>query len=135
MFKDLEEVRDYFKKDRFATDATGCVIEEAKKHYAKCSMAITTNHLNANDTVMGGAIYTLADFSFAVAANMGEAKAVSSSCSISFLGVAKGTMLYATTECIKEGRSTCCYQTRVEDELGNLVACVLSNGFILTKSS
>ena len=42
-------------------------IEEVDDGYAKCSLEIQPHHLNAANTVMGGAIFTLADFAFAVA--------------------------------------------------------------------
>ena len=63
----LEEARQIFAADKYATDASGIVIEEVGENYAKCSMKLTDVHRNAFGGVMGGAIYTLADFTFAVA--------------------------------------------------------------------
>ena len=65
----MDEARKMFAKDRFATEQTGAVIEEVAPNYAKCSMQIMDQHRNAYGGVMGGAIYTLADFAFAVASN------------------------------------------------------------------
>ena len=64
--QELEQIREFFAKDRFATD-NGATIEEVDDGYAKCSLEIQPHHLNAANTVMGGAIFTLADFAFAVA--------------------------------------------------------------------
>ncbi len=124
----LEQVQDRFAEDRFATE-NGAVIEAVEDGYARCTMPITPKHLNAAGTVMGGAIFTLADFAFAVAANWNQGLRVSLSSQITFLGVAKGTTLIADARRIKEGRSSCYYQVEVKDDLGNMVAHVTANGF------
>ena len=64
----LEQIQKVFANDRFATD-NGAVIEQVDEGYAKCWLEIQPHHLNAAGTVMGGAIFTLADFAFAVASN------------------------------------------------------------------
>ena len=69
---DLEYLREFFKDDIFATKMLGAKIEEARDDYAKCSFKIDSNHMNAKGIVMGGAIFTLADFTFAVATNQHE---------------------------------------------------------------
>ena len=56
----LEEAREFFSKDYFATKATGIIITEVGDHYARCSLTITRDHQNAYGGVMGGAIFTLA---------------------------------------------------------------------------
>lgn len=67
----LTKVREQFKKDRFATEATGITIEAVDENYAKCQLIVEEKHMNAAGSVMGGALFTLADFTFAVAANVG----------------------------------------------------------------
>ncbi len=125
----LAEAREMFAKDRFATVATGCVIEETGKDYAKCSMVITDDHRNAYGGVMGGAIYTLADFAFAVASNFDkEGATVSVVGQASFLSSSKGSVLFAETELIKDGRSNCFYSVRVTDDHRKLIAIVSFNG-------
>ena len=68
----LEEARKEFAADKYATELTGVVIEETAEDYAKCSMKLEARHRNAYGGIMGGAIYTLADFAFAVASNFGK---------------------------------------------------------------
>lgn len=126
--KTLEEVRELFSKDRFATE-NFAVIEEIGENYAKCSMLLNERHKNAMGSVMGGAIFTLADFTFAVATNWQEMKTVSISSNIAFLGTVKGNKLIAETNMIKNGRSTCYYQVKICDDLGNIVADVTITGF------
>lgn len=124
----LEEVRELFAKDRFATE-NGAVIEENGDCYAKCSLKITDRHKNALGAVMGGASFTLADFAFAVAANWQNPGVVSLSSNITYLGVAKGEQLIAEASCVKNGRSTSYYRVDVRDNLGNMVAAVTTTGF------
>lgn len=126
----IDEVRERFSHDRFAT-VNGAVIDEIGEGYAKCSMTLNETHRNALGAVMGGAIFTLADFAFAVASNWNKNPQVSLNASISFLGKAKGEQLVAAARKIKEGRKTCYYEVMVCDELGNQVAHMTSNGFVV----
>lgn len=118
----LDEVRRLFAGDCFATSACGCVVMEAAPGHAVCEFEITEGHLNAQGNVMGGAIFTLADFALAVACNMGEEPTVSVSNSIEFMSAAKGRRLIATASCDKSGRTLGFYTVRVEDELSTPVA-------------
>lgn len=124
----LEEVRELFAKDRFATE-NGAIIEEIGENYAKCSLQITDSHRNALGAVMGGASFTLADFTFAVAANWQNPGVVSLNSNITYLGVAKGKKLIAEAFCVKSGRTTGYYRVDVKDELENMVAAVTITGF------
>lgn len=126
--KMIQPVRERFMLDRFATHG-GCTIEKIEDGYAQCSMTLTENHLNAAKTVMGGALFTLADFAFAVAANWNRPLTVSQSSSISFLGVAKGQRLTAEAQLIKDGRTVCYYTVTITDERGKIVAVATVNGF------
>ncbi len=124
----LEKVRKRFENDRFAMD-NGAVIEAVGEGYARCVMSLDEHHYNAVGSVMGGAIFTLADFAFAVASNWNKKPCVSLTAQITYLGRAKGKKLIAEAEKVKEGRTTCYYLIEVADELGNKVAHVTSNGF------
>ena len=125
----LEQIQKIFSNDRFATD-NGAVIEQVEEGYAKCWLEIQPHHLNAGGTVMGGAIFTLADFAFAVASNWNKPLNVSTTSQITFLGTAKGARLVAEARKVKEGRSTCYYLVDVSDDLGNPVAHVTASGFV-----
>lgn len=117
----IEETRERFSHDRFATDACGCTVEEARDDYAVCAFNITPTHLNARGAVMGGAIFTLADFALAVASNVCGA-AVSVSNSIEFMSAPRGSRLVATCTANKTGRNLGFYTVDVRDELGTPVA-------------
>ncbi|MBR3760618.1 MAG: PaaI family thioesterase [Ruminococcus sp.] len=126
--EELERVRDFFKNDRFATEA-GAVIEDIGDHYAKVSLSLNEHHKNAAGGIMGGVYFTLADFAFAVAANWQKVGTVSINTDISFIGVPRTEKIFAETELIKNGRTTCCYNVSVYDEEGNPIAAVKFLGF------
>ncbi|MBE6640618.1 MAG: PaaI family thioesterase [Ruminococcaceae bacterium] len=128
--KTIEELREFFKADIFATDV-GCVIEEVGKGVSVCSMPIEAKHKNARGAVMGGAIFTLADFAFAVAANAEGIPTVSVSANTMFMKAAKGTRLIARAELIHNGRTTCAASVRIKDDLGTNIAEVSLTGIHL----
>ncbi len=131
----IKEIRERFSLDRFATEAAGIQIVEAQPQYAVCEMPLTEKHRNMRGTPMGGAIFTLADFTAAVAVN-GYAEntdTISLHADITFLSAAKGEKLIACASCIRQGRSTALYEVSVKDELGTLVAQASINGFTLRK--
>ena len=130
---DLEEAREFFSGDFYATKATGIVIDEVGDHYARCSMEITRNHQNAYGGVMGGATFTLADYTFAVASNFRQPHTVSVTSQINFIGMAKGTKLISESHLIRDGRSTCLYSIEIKDDLENKVAFVTISGMKLGK--
>ncbi len=63
-----ERAQKILAADRFAV-LSGVQLTDAGKNFAVCSLHITENHLNAGGKVQGGAIFTLADTAFAMAAN------------------------------------------------------------------
>ena len=125
---ELEEAREFFIKDRYAMVTTGIEIEEVGEHYAKCSLKLDERHMNATGHAMGGAIYTLADFVFAVATNFKQPVTVTAVSQISYLGAAKGDTLYGESKLLKDGKRTCFYEINITDNLGNAVAVVSTSG-------
>jgi acyl-CoA thioesterase len=124
----LERVRETFRGDRFATEM-GAVIDELGDHYSKCSLVLNEHHRNAVGGIMGGVYFTLADFAFAVASNWQQAGVVGLNCDASFIGVPKTERIIAEAKLIKDGRTICCYNVDIRDELGNPVAAVQCVGF------
>lgn len=126
----VEEANEIFCKDQFATKLCGAKIESVSEEEVVCSMEITKNHLNAAGTVMGGAIFTLADYTFAIASNFHKNLTVSLDSQINYYEVSEGTKLIATSELLKTGRTTCFYVIHVSDDLGTKVADVHITGYI-----
>lgn len=129
----VEEAREFFIRDRFAMVTTGIEIEDVDENYSKCSFKIEDKHLAVHNGVMGGAIYTLADFAFAVASNSETQLTVTTSSNISYLGQAKDDILIGECKCIKNGKRTCLFETVITDGKGTLVAHVISNGMHIEK--
>lgn len=126
----LEEIKNRFAKDCFATKTAGVEIAAAEPGKAVCVLPIHSGLLNANGVPMGGALFTLADFAYAVAANgCSEANYVSQNISMTFLAPAKGKILTAEAACLKEGHRTCLYQVDISDDAGTYVAHMTVNGF------
>ena len=124
----VAEANEFFLKDRFATEAASRVIEAVGEDYAKCSITLEPKHYNAAGRVMGGAIFTLADFTFAVASNTPEKLTVSLTSQICYLGAVKGKKIIAESEKVKYGKTTCTFLIHVADELGTQVALVTITG-------
>jgi acyl-CoA thioesterase len=125
----IEEARVIFSKDLYATKLSGIEIDEIGKDYAKCSMRLTENHKNAYGGVMGGAIYTLADFAFAVASNYEKEQAtVSLSSQASFMAATAGDTLFAEAKLLKDGKRNNFFEVTVTDNLNKLVAIVAFTG-------
>lgn len=129
-FGSLEEAREYFKGDIFATD-NGMYIEELSESESVCSMMLTGKHKNANGGIMGGVIFTLGDFAFAVLSNNIHRPTVAQQVSINYLGAPKGDRLYARAVCKKTGRSSTIINVDITDDTGRDVAQFTGTGFKL----
>lgn len=129
-FQSVEEAQEYFRGDHFATD-NGMRIEEIGDGTSVCSMEISERHRNANHRVMGGAIFTLADFAFAAASNNVHVQTVAQQVSVNFLSGSRGTRLTARAKCRRDGRKTAVYNVDVTDDLECDIAELVFTGFKL----
>ena len=129
-FKTIDEARGYFYNDKFATE-NGMTIDELDGTHAVCSLTVSARHKNAYGGVMGGAIFTLADFAFAALTNDLERKTVAQQVSINYLSAPKGERLTATATYKKDGRSSCVVNVDVADDQGRQVAQFVGVGFKL----
>lgn len=129
----LEEAREFFAKDKYATDATGIEIEEIGENYARCRLKLTDIHKNAVGHVMGGVMFTLADFVFAVSTNFEGPMTVSTVAQISYLNSPKGDVLFGESKLIKDGKRVCFYEVNITDNLGTAVAVISFTGSHIVK--
>ncbi len=118
----LEQLEAEFNNDKFATHAAHCKIVEGNKGHSVCEMPIEDIHRNAMGNVMGGAIFTLADFALAIAGNVGQPPTVSVTHSIDFFRSSKGTKLIATAHCDKAGSRLAFFTVDITDDLGKDIA-------------
>ena len=128
--KTIEEAREYFSCDRFATE-NGITLDELDNSHAVTSVTLGARHRNAFGGVMGGAIFTLADFAFAALTNDRERVTVAQQVSINYLSPAKGERLIAKATFRKDGRSSCVVNVDVTDDTGCDIAQFVGTGFKL----
>lgn len=123
-----------FSQDLYATQSTGINIDKVEEGYACCRVVLQPHHRNAMGAVMGGVMFTLADLTFAAAANSRCLKDdnplawVSLNSSIHYLSQPKGGMLIAESEQVKQGHTTCVFNIYIYDEHNNRTAVVTTTG-------
>lgn len=115
------EIKKFFKNDKFAEYA-GIKLLEVEEGKAKAKMEIKENHLNGIGTVHGGAIFTLADFTFAVAANSYRTVTVAINANISYMKAARTGTLFAEAEEISINPKLGTYTVNITDDNGELIA-------------
>lgn len=117
----MDKIREFFKKDRFAAH-NDITLLKIRPGYAKAELIISDKHLNGIDITHGGAIFTLADFAFAIASNSHGSIAVGVSATISYLKATnKGTLTAEATE-VALNPKLATYSVEVRDEGQDLVA-------------
>lgn len=129
-FETVEEAREFFYNDRFAV-ITGVTLDELTEDEAICSLEVTDDHRNAYGGVMGGVIFTLADFAFAVMSNQIHQLTVAQQVDIHYLSAPKGEKLIAKATCRKSGRTSSIVNVDIWDDMGRDVAQFIGTGFKL----
>ncbi len=107
----------------------GAELVELEPGRAVTRMHVGPEHLNAVGTVMGGAIFTLADFAFAAASNSHGTVAVASDVHISFVRAATEGELIAEAVEVSRGRTLAHYDVKVRDGQGRIVALFHGTAF------
>lgn len=129
-FDTIESAREFFYKDKFAVN-TGITLDRLTDDEAECSLALNDDHRNAYGGVMGGVIFTLADFAFAVLSNQIHQLTVAQQVDIHYLSAPKGDKLFAKATCRKSGRTSSIINVDVSDDAGRDVAQFIGTGFKL----
>lgn len=108
--------------DQFAAGA-GAQLMEVREGYARAQLTIGPAHLNAAGVCQGGAIYTLADLSFAAVANCHGITTLGISNTITFLKSGKlGDVLTAECTELLDHRKLPYCDIRISNQDGELVA-------------
>jgi len=123
------EMIKYIKNDRFAK-YNGIELVKAEPGYAVTQMRITEKHLNGVNIVQGGAIFTLADYAFAAAANSKGFVTLGINANISYFKPPKGKILRAEATEISSSRKICSYNVDIYDENKELIARFTGTGYI-----
>jgi acyl-CoA thioesterase len=116
------------KNDLFAK-LLGIEIVEVRIGYALLKLQVEEKHLNGIGMVQGGALFTLADYAFGVAANADGSIVVGINAGISYFETPKGKTIYAEAMEENSNKKICGYKVLVKDEDGSLVASFSGLGY------
>ncbi|HOI47731.1 MAG TPA: PaaI family thioesterase [Prolixibacteraceae bacterium] len=119
--QDFSRYQQQFEKDLFAKNA-GIKLVEAAPGYAKARMKISPEHLNSVGVLHGGALFTLADFTFAVASNAHGKVALAIDAEISFFKSVSAGTLTAVAKEISLHSKLGTYLVDIFNEKGELLA-------------
>ncbi|MDR2057026.1 MAG: PaaI family thioesterase [Dysgonamonadaceae bacterium] len=121
-------IREFFKNDRYAA-FSGVELLDVAPGKARAKMEIKEMHLNAGNIVQGGAIFTLADLTFAAAVNAYGNLSISTETSIRyFKGVGNGT-LWAEAKVIHLHRKLATFEVRVVNQDEELIALFTATAY------
>jgi acyl-CoA thioesterase len=127
----MENVKQTLRNDRFAAHC-GIELLSISTGQARARMPLRPDHLNGLGSVQGGAIFTLADFTFAAASNSHGPVAVAINVSINFMKAAQTGTLWAEAREISRSFKLGSYIVEVKDDAGDIVA--LFQGLAYRKS-
>lgn len=118
---ETEKIKEFFKGDKLA-EYLGIELIDVSKGKAIAKMVVKDEHLNGISTVHGGAIFTLADFTFAVAANSHGRVTVAINANISFMkAITHGTLTAVARE-VSLNPKIASYTVNICNDEGELIA-------------
>ena len=118
----MKEIKQFFSTEDLFAHHTGIELVEVGLGWAKATMKIEQFHLNGAGTVHGGAIFTLADFAFAVASNSHGTLAMGINTSISFVTAATEGTLYAEAREQSRNAKLASYSVTITNDSKEVVA-------------
>ena len=129
---DMKTVQAFFNRSDAFAHHNGMSITQVGEGYARAEMELQPYHLNAAQTVHGGALFTLADFAFAAASNARGQLALSINSSISiFKGAQRGKLVAEARE-VSSSPRLASFEVSIRDESGTLLATF--QGMVYRKS-
>ena len=133
-FDNIDELRDYYSHDEFARECLGARIDsyDFETHEARVSMDVDGRHHNALGSVMGGVMFSLADFALAVACNTDQPGSCSVNHAINFMSAPRDEKLVACARPDKLGRKLAFFTVDVHDGTGVKVARMTATVFRLS---
>jgi acyl-CoA thioesterase len=118
----MQEIMRFFSDQDLFARHSGIELLEVGPGSARASMKIETYHFNGARTVHGGAIFTLADFAFAVASNSHGTLAMGINTSVSFVKAACRGTLHAVAREESLSPKLATYSVHVTDDDNDVVA-------------
>ncbi len=117
----MDMVKKCFERDQFAK-ANGIELIDVTEGKATAQMTISERHLNSFGVTHGGALFTLADFAFAVAGNTHGQVALSINSHMSYIKATTSGVLIAHAHEVKSSRKLGMYRVEIVDEEDDIVA-------------
>lgn len=121
-------IDEFFKGDKFAAFA-GIELLEYGNGYAKVRMEIKPMHLNGGGVCQGGALFTLADFAFAVACNSHAKLTFSITSNINIFKSESSGFLFAEAKEVFNHKKLSNCEVNITNEKGELIASFTGTGY------
>lgn len=118
----MEKVKQFFSNNDQFAKYVGLELLEAEIGYARVKMAIQPHHLNGVQTVHGGAIFTLADFTLAIASNSHGRIAMGVNATISYMKAVRTGTLFAEAREVSLNHKLGHYLVNIYDERHDPIA-------------
>ena len=118
----MQQIMNFFSENDHFARHCGIELIEIKPGHAKAKMEIQPFHMNGAKTVHGGAVFTLADFTFAAAVNSQGRLSMAITTSLSFFKPTFSGILYAEAEELSLSHKLGYYQINITDQNKQLVA-------------
>ena len=118
----MEKALEFFRRNDHFARHCGIELLDGGPGWAKARLEVQPFHLNGAKTVHGGALFSLADFAFAVAANTQGQLALAISTNMSFVKAAYSGTLYAEAKELSINRKLGTYEVRITDQEQRLIA-------------
>jgi len=122
------QIKQLLANDRFAT-YVGLELVKIQPGYALVKLEIADKHLNGVNMIQGGAIFTLADFAFAAAANAGGQVTVGINANVAYYKGSKGNTLIAEAQEMSVSKTIVHYKVNIVNEHQEDIAQVNFVGF------
>lgn len=118
----IEYAREIVGKDPMAT-FLGIRVEEIRKHYARCSLTIRPEFLNAVERAHGIAVYSIIDQALAVASNSTGTLALALSVNVNYIaGALDGERIFAEAVPVNVSNRICVWRVDVRGNEERLIA-------------
>jgi acyl-CoA thioesterase len=111
----------FFRRDRHAREV-GVRLAEVRPGYARACLDVGERHMNAVGLAQGGAIFTLADFAFAVCCNSHGTVAVAVNANVQFVRPGRKGRLVAEAHEVARSARLSSVRVEVADAAGEVVA-------------
>jgi len=118
----MTDMKQFFSNEDLFARHCGIELLDMGPGWSKARMKIEPYHFNAANTVHGGAIFTLADFAFAVASNSHGTLSMGINTSVSFVKAATRGTLHAEAREQALNPRLASYSVQISDDEDAVVA-------------